>query len=313
MKLKIIIDENDLKNIKKYKSKKGQDNLIEQIKDDVAEKYFPGLSLEIDSGGAKFTALPDWTMEELIHQKVIAGINASPGIIWCPTEIDDVEHWLGYAKNGICYAAAKFLNHAEQQDKYIVVRREAVPESDLVTPNEKLTTFLSADVKKYLTSNSLGVNFKDKQIDYKVSSYSHWERRAVQTDIVNSDALHAHMHNERFNIFSVCTYENLEEVKRACAQDLKNIFSKDQITWREFIKGPTGSFVTGELKFLSKKSPMYMIDIEDDNSFTVALVKSDYETVIKSLGKSLPDGGAALKLCEADLQNSQAQNNEAGK
>ena len=311
MKLTIKIDGNDIKKIRKTKSGKVSDKLIDEIKDKVAEEYFPGLSLKIDSSETGLNAGYKWAIEELFYQKVTEHINNKTGILWGATKIDGVKHWIGYAKNGIRYSAAKFLNHSDQHDKYIVVRMEPIPANEKTYEHERMATFLSDDVKKYINSNSLNANFKDKQIDYKVPSYSHWARETVHTDIVNSDAMHSHMHNHRFNIFSMCAYANMDEVKRACAKDIKNIFDKNQITWREFIKGPTGSFITGEIEFLSDGSPMYMIDIEDDNSFKVALVKSDYETIIKRLNNSVKDGREAIKLCEGDLQNSNNKNNES--
>ena len=313
MKLNIKIDKND---IKKIKSNSIGANKINSIKDELLEAHFPGLSLDIegiDLIGNNLREGDDIALEKLLYDKVNDCINKKPGILWCNTKIDGVKHCIGYAKNGIRYSAAKFLNHSEKQDKYIVVRMEPVIKSLLTLETDRYATFLSADVKKYISSNSLANDFKDKKIDYKVHSYDQWERRTVLADIVNSDAMHNHMRDNKFNIFSMCAYENLEDVKNACVKDVENIFNPREITWREFISGPTGSFITGEIEFLSKKKPMYMLNIEDDNSFKVELVKSDYETVIKTLNLSEKDGKTALQLCESDLQNSMAKNNEISK
>ena len=310
MKINIEIKQADL--AKLYGSKVTVEKL-DSIKKHVMETFFPGLEVEIagaelltDNSNHKGDAL----INSLIYKKAKNALGNLPGIVWGTTKIDTVDHWVGYARNGISYAAAKFLNHSEKADKYVVVRREPVPKSELTSSTDRYTSFLSADVKKYLCSGSYGKNYKDQQIDYKVPSYNDWKEKIVPTDITMSRALHRNMHDENFSIFSVCTYDNLDEVKQACENDLANIFNKKKVTWRQFIQTPTAGFINGETAFLSEQNPMYMLDIKKDRSFKVSLVKSDYETVIKVLRETESSAATALELCEKDWLKTMDKNNE---
>ena len=223
-------------------------------------------------------------------------------IPWREGVIDGVMHWVGEGPHGISYRAAKFLNHPTLAEKYIVLREEPVPPSDVTVETDRLSAFLSADVKRFVQNDGITSPAIGPAKKYKVEVYSDFQKRIVSRDITLSKALHRHITDkDRFKLFAHSVYNTRAEVRAACELDLATVLNPEEITWYEYINGYTGKLFVGETHFMRTDKPLYALQINPDNAYTVKLLKEDWRTQIKLIKKSEKVGREAIDLCERDL------------